>query len=1377
MRKLPFIIVFLISISVYAQSPHGESFNKPCADCHTTSSWSINKDSLNFDHSATGFDLIGNHKNANCADCHDNLVFEKTPANCFNCHTDMHEGTVGKECADCHTPQGWIVTDITQIHERSRFPLIGAHNNDDCQKCHKSVSNLTFEPLGIECYDCHAQDYAATSSPNHATAGFSTDCVECHNLTSTEWAGGDFRHEFFPLTGGHNLGNCFDCHQTSTFTGLSPECINCHQPDYNSVVQPSHVNLGFSTNCLECHTTNPGWRPAEFTQHDQIFPLTGAHNVIRNDCASCHSGGFDNTPNTCVGCHQSDYIATTNPSHTSAGFSTDCESCHSTSGWIPASFDHDAEFFPIYSGKHRGEWDNCSDCHTDPNNFGTFECITCHEHNKSSMDSEHGGINGYQYNSLACFGCHPTGNDEGGFNHSTTNFPLTGSHTSASCSDCHTAGYSGTSMECVSCHQNDYNGVTNPNHSSAGFSTECSDCHNTTGWKPATYDHDAQFFPIYSGKHNGEWNVCTDCHTDPNNFGVFECITCHEHNQQDMNNEHRNVSGYVYQSNECLACHPAGDGDGAFNHTTSGFPLTGWHLTTDCASCHISGYTQLATDCETCHAQQYAEAPSHQAQGYPLACEGCHDTALWTVISYDHNQTTFALTGAHTGATCQNCHTSGLAGTSSTCVDCHIGDFQNSINPNHTTLNLDQNCESCHTTLSGWAPATFQVHDQFYLLTGAHTSISNDCASCHNGDYSNTSQECITCHQNDYDITSNPPHAGAGFNTVCEDCHSTTAWQPSTFDHDLQYFPVYSGKHNNEWNLCSDCHTDAQNYSVFECTTCHEHNQQEMDQEHNDVQGYVYLSVECLACHPDGSEDGAFNHITSNFPLTGNHSTASCEDCHASGFQNTPTTCNECHTEAYNTALNPNHAEAGIGNNCDECHDANGWTPSTFQHQTTGFELSGSHTDIQCSSCHVGTTTGLTNDCYSCHTDDFTAAVNPNHVAAGLSQNCQDCHTSVNWNQSTFEHTSTGFELLGSHSGIQCSSCHAGTTTGLTENCFDCHTENFNNAINPNHIAAGISQNCQDCHSSTDWVPSTFEHVTTGFELTGAHISTQCSSCHEGTISGLTGECYNCHNNDYAAAPDHLAQNFPQDCTICHGTEAWQGATFNHNQTAFPLTGAHIATACDDCHTNGYTGTTSVCVDCHISAYQATNNPDHEVLSLSQNCADCHTTNIGWEPATFSVHNNYYQLIGAHASISNNCADCHNGNYNNTPDQCIGCHQSDYNSASNPNHLTAGFPVDCVLCHTQNAWEPSTFNHDNQYFPIYSGKHNGEWDLCADCHTNSGNFEVFSCITCHEHRQSKMDEEHNEVGGYVYNSQACYNCHPDGDDKINIKRLHPKIIE
>jgi hypothetical protein len=166
---------------------------------------------------------------------------------------------------------------------------------------------------------------------------------------------------------------------------------------------------------------------------------------------------------------------------------------------------------------------------------------------------------------------------------------------------------------------------------------------------------------------------------------------------------------------------------------------------------------------------------------------------------------------------------------------------------------------------------------------------------------------------------------------------------------------------------------------------------------------------------------------------------------------------------------------------------------------------------------------------------------------------------------------------------------------------------------------------------------------------------------------------------------------------------------------------------------------------------------------IPNNCATCHTTSPGWKPASYPAHSN---LTGAHIAIANDCAACHQGNYANTPNMCFGCHSSNYNQTNNPNHIAAQFPATCADCHTQSAWTPATFNHDGQYFPIYTGKHKGEWNVCSDCHQNASNFSVFTCTTsCHP--QNSMNNNHNGVSGYQYLSSACLNCHPNGNgDKM-----------
>jgi hypothetical protein len=108
---------------------------------------------------------------------------------------------------------------------------------------------------------------------------------------------------------------------------------------------------------------------------------------------------------------------------------------------------------------------------------------------------------------------------------------------------------------------------------------------------------------------------------------------------------------------------------------------------------------------------------------------------------------------------------------------------------------------------------------------------------------------------------------------------------------------------------------------------------------------------------------------------------------------------------------------------------------------------------------------------------------------------------------------------------------------------------------------------------------------------------------------------------------------------------------------------------------------------------------------------------------------------------------------------CASCHQGDYDRTTDPNHRTAMFPVTCESCHTTTGWSGATFDHDTRWFRIYSGRHRGLWTTCANCHTNSSNYTVFTCLSCHEHRQSEADAEHQGKTGYRYDSQACYSCH------------------
>ena len=637
MRILSLIVVFLISLlfGKDTESPHGDDFKISCSECHSPKSWELDRAIYSFDHNSTKLPLTGQHTETNCKMCHPTLVFSEAGTDCMSCHEDMHYQTLGPDCARCHTPKSWIVENITEIHQMGRFPLLGAHFTADCYQCHPSSSLLRFEPLGIECIDCHRDDYTAATNPDHVQGNISTNCIECHSLTAFSWSSDGFNHAFFPLTQGHAISDCNECHTGGDYSSASPVCVTCHQSDYNSTTNPNHIAADISTDCIACHTTNPGWKPAEFDQHD-------------------------------------------------------------------------AQYFPIYSGQHNGEWSNCVDCHTNPGNYAQFTCIDCHEHNQTEMDDEHQGIGGYAWNSIACLECHPTGDAEGSFNHSTTNFPLTGAHVNPDCKECHPQFYQGTSSVCYDCHTADYNQSTNPNHLVVGIQNSCEECHTADpGWTPAQ-------------------------------FGI--------HNEY--------------------------------------YPLTGAHGTMPtCFDCHEGNYTNTPNECASCHTNAY-------------------------------NQTS---------------------------------------NPNHNAIGISSNCETCHTTNPDWKPAEFPTHNDYYLLEGAHVALTSDCFICHEGNYNSAPNDCFGCHDNDYNQTNNPPHQSAQFPVDCEICHSQSVWEPSTFDHDGQYFPIYSGKHSGEWDQCSDCHDNPGSYAIFTCLTCHTPEQTNAD--HSEVTGYVYNSMDCLQCHPNGNND------------------------------------------------------------------------------------------------------------------------------------------------------------------------------------------------------------------------------------------------------------------------------------------------------------------------------------------------------------------------------------------------------------------------------------------------------------------------------------------------------------------------------------------
>ncbi|TAL66439.1 MAG: hypothetical protein EPN88_08455 [Bacteroidetes bacterium] len=324
----------------------------------------------------------------------------------------------------------------------------------------------------------------------------------------------------------------------------------------------------------------------------------------------------------------------------------------------------------------------------------------------------------------------------------------------------------------------------------------------------------------------------------------------------------------------------------------------------------------------------------------------------------------------------------------------------------------------------------------------------------------------------------------------------------------------------------------------------------------------------------------------------------------------------------------------------------------------------------------------------------------------------------------------------------------------------------FKNPQTDSPHGSGFKISCKTCHSSKGWQLDkevySFDHNTTRLSLTGQHSIVSCRQCHPTLkFSEAKSNCFDCHTDVHQVTAG-------LDCSRCHTPSSWMVYNINeiHRLSRFPLDGAHRTADCIQCHKSENNTRFDVsgvkCIDCHLANYLAASNPNHIQSGFSEECATCHPVNsFQWTGAGFN--HNFFPLVLGHSILR--CSDCHKTPaYSDAKPDCYFCHQADFNKTNNPNHASMAFSTTCTLCHTLNqGWKPASFTqHDNQYFPIYSGRHNGKWNTCTDCHADPSNYSLFTCVTCHN--KADMDDAHGGRSGYSYDSAACYYCHPRGSN-------------
>ena len=234
--------------------------------------------------------------------------------------------------------------------------------------------------------------------------------------------------------------------------------------------------------------------------------------------------------------------------------------------------------------------------------------------------------------------------------------------------------------------------------------------------------------------YRGVPTTCAGCHKDPHQgrFGT-KCETCHTGDDWKR----------IQRAN--------------FDHGRTRYPLTGKHMSTDCAACHPPGRPRRIADferCAACHADAHAGQLALRKSGGE--CGECHTTSGFRPSTYTvalHEATPYPLLGSHRTTKCAACHRTlppaelERAGVAlvrvapapkaagppavtqfrfpkSGCQDCHrdphAGDSEKYLGK--------EGCLACHA-LTDWRTVRFDHAVTKFPVAGLHLKVS--CLGCH----------------------------------------------------------------------------------------------------------------------------------------------------------------------------------------------------------------------------------------------------------------------------------------------------------------------------------------------------------------------------------------------------------------------------------------------------------------------------------------------------------------------------------------------------------------------------------------------------------------------------------------------------------------------
>ncbi|HEY2675646.1 MAG TPA: cytochrome c3 family protein [Steroidobacteraceae bacterium] len=1020
------------------------------------------------------------------------------------------------------------------------------------------------------------------------------------------------------------------------------------------------------------------------------FELDGIHRDLA--CEACHLNAvFKGTPRNCGVCHVegSTFNATPKtPTHIPS--TNNCAACHGTFAFRPdIHFDHTEVM---------------------------GSCVTCHN---GTIAQGEGPT--HPATSQQCDACHSV---------LSWNPPKTVDHTQIPLA---AAGF------CIICH----NGAQAAGKPTGHIATnlECGDCHLTTNWLGATFDHTGITSNCVSchngtkavgkqGNHMPTTSTCENCHTtgigtstpswtpsgfDHTQMTVTTCQTCHSGSVKIssgfVSGQPTNHVPPIPSIIDCGICH--GNNPAAESWTVLAASIATLHTglnVTNCLQCH-AGQTYAGVPAPYIPMSMSGVSPTHAA---PLApphipvlagsdCSACHGAAYMSG-GFGPATAMSAAKHAFVSGACDTCHDTGksfyvgggtplqlrpadhIASTdpamaTSDCSACHqTTDWNSTAMPSgHMPNPSNLSCAQCHASApSDYTPATLAANS---LL---HTGISGNCGQCHGNNVT-----ALTWFNNftPKDALLTPAHIPFLSGTDCSSCHSSSTYAVGGFGPTM----MSAAKHA---------------FVPTACDTCHE----------TGLTFYLGASAPPLQGRPA-------DHIAS-----GNAQQASgdCSGCH----QTSDWTSN---------VMPPGHMPNPGNQACSVCHTAIG---STLASYATLASVAALHSGIggNCGQCHGGV--GVQLSFYNNNDNPIGAVLTPSHIPFTNGSDCSSCHA-ANYVVGGFG--STGMSAA-KHAFVPttCNSCHeAGLTFYLGASAPALqgrpadHTSG--NMVAPN--------DCNQCHETTDWNSTA---------LPAGHMPNPggqaCAVCHLGAPTnyktpfasnaalhtGITTGCAQCHggatqlsfyNNDLTIkaavlTPPHIPAFTGEDCSACHAQNYAAGGFGPMNMTQ--ATHAGVGTTCNACHEAGlsfYMGAASPglqgrpadhttgqmvapneCSICHTTAnWNSTALPaGHMPNPANQACATCH----------IAAPSNYTTLAAnavLHTGISGSCGTCHGGTsaltwYNNfTPKDAVLA----------PSHIPYLSGTDCSACHASATYAVGAF---------------GPMNMTQATHA----YVVTTCNTCHE---------------------------------------------